>query len=427
MKTRLLLIIGIVIFSTVPFATIIVLDRYDNYLEQLEYERLAIENQPKPGERSYIEPNLKANLERVEISIREKVRQLHEGLPPSSYAVNLNHQTKEIEVIIENTQLNSEIKKIISSYPEDIPIVFSNGKISIDVPIVSVPDNYQCAEQFDKLLQESKDNYVPCKSYVDDDGNVLSCEPKLPGWDIIQNDEFNDTGCPLTYNDWAYLTDDNDLVFGLYLPRYEIKMEKTNLDQFIPISVEKWGFDACDSLYLRIVNNDNRDETLSFIPYGEICAESSEQIKRQKFVYDLDYLELPRGNYVMYLYDKDPREIIDIEHFRELAKFSFSSHFGTGPVIKLDAINQSDPSVWIVTGKTTDTKSEIIMHLYNPEDVFVSRDVILPDSDGTFSTIITNGGPLFQLSGHYKITLQQSDDVSVPQVSRLFRVVQNEN
>ncbi len=427
MKTRTLIVIGIVMMGTIPFVTFAALERYENYLEQLEYEAQRIANEPKPGEKYYIEPELKAKLEGVELDLREKIRQLHQGLPPSSYAVNLDHQTKEIVVMVENKQLNSEIKKIISNYPKDIEIVFYNEKISFfDEPLVSRPSDQQCAEQFDKLLQESKENYVPCKSYVDDDGNVLSCEPVQLGWDIIQNDEFNDVGCPLTYKDWAYLTDDNDLVFGIYSPRYEIEMEKTNLNQHIPISIEKWGFDACDSLYLRIINHDNRDETLSFMAYENICTESSEQIKRQKFVYTLDDLELPRGNFVVYLYNKDPREIIDIEHFKELAKFYFSSHFGTGPVIELNAINQSDPSVWIVTGKTTDVKSEIILHLYNPENVFISRDVVLPDSDGNFSTVITNGGPLFKLSGHYKITLQQGD-TPTPQVSRLFSVVQNEN
>ena len=84
MKTRFLIIIGIIMMSTIPFVTFAVLERYDNYLEQLEYEAQRIANEPKPGERSYIEPELKAKLEAVELDLREKVRQLHQGLPPSS-------------------------------------------------------------------------------------------------------------------------------------------------------------------------------------------------------------------------------------------------------------------------------------------------------------------------------------------------------
>ena len=49
MRTKLLIMIGIAIMSIVPLATFAVLDRYDNYLEQLEYEAQRIANEPKPG------------------------------------------------------------------------------------------------------------------------------------------------------------------------------------------------------------------------------------------------------------------------------------------------------------------------------------------------------------------------------------------
>ena len=409
--------------STVPFVTFAALDGYENYLEQLKHEAQRIDNKPKPGDSYYIEPQRKAKLEKIESDLREKIAQLHQNLPPSSYAVNLDHQTQEIEVMIENRQLNLAIEKIISDYPEDISFVFSNGKISLNDPIISRLSDQQCADQFDILLQEEKKLYVPCNSSTDDDGNTSVCEPRGQGWYIMKNDTFNQTDCPLYHENWAYLTDDNDLVFGIYSPHYEIKMDKTNLEQYVPISIEKWGFDACDSVYLRIINHDNREETLSFVAYENICAQSSEQIKRQKFVYDLEPLELPRGNYVVYLYDKDPTEIIDIDHFEEQTKFYFSSHFGDGPVIELDAIKQSDSSsVWTITGRTTDLKSEIILNLYNPENMFVTRDFINPGNDGGFSTSITTGGPLFKMSGHYRITLQQGD-TEIPQVSRLFEVV----
>lgn len=132
MKTRTLVILGIVIMTTIPFATIAVLERYENYLEQLEYEANAKSKEPKPGERSYIEPELKAYLEKVELDLRDKVRQLHQDLPPSSYAVNLNHQTKEIEVIVENKQLIPKIEDIVTVYPDDITIVISYGKFSVE-------------------------------------------------------------------------------------------------------------------------------------------------------------------------------------------------------------------------------------------------------------------------------------------------------
>lgn len=160
MKARLLIIAGIVIFSTVPFATIIILDRHDSYLEQLEYGRLTIENQPKPGERSYIEPNLKANLERVELSIREKVRQLHEGLPPSSYAVNLNHQTKEIEVMIENKQLIPKIKEMIRDIPDEFTITVEYGKISLLDDFQKLEQSTFTSNEIIELLNSSCESLV---------------------------------------------------------------------------------------------------------------------------------------------------------------------------------------------------------------------------------------------------------------------------
>jgi len=152
--------------STIPFVTFAVLERYDNYLEQLEYEAQRIANEPKPGERSYIEPELKAKLEAVELDLREKVRQLHQDLPPSSYAVNLDHQTKEIEVIVENKQLIPKIEEITIQYPDDIPIVIAYGKFGFGELLLSKFSDQQCADQFDELLEEEKD-HVPCNSSTD--------------------------------------------------------------------------------------------------------------------------------------------------------------------------------------------------------------------------------------------------------------------
>lgn len=132
MKTRILIVIGVIIMGTIPFVTFAVLERYDNYLEQLEYEAQRIANEPKPGERSYIEPELKAKLEGVELDLREKVRQLHQGLPPSSYAVNLDHQTKEIIVLVENADLIPKIEDMTKQYHEDVPIVITTGRIVLD-------------------------------------------------------------------------------------------------------------------------------------------------------------------------------------------------------------------------------------------------------------------------------------------------------
>ena len=161
--------------ATIPFATIVVLDRYDNYLEQLEYERQRISNEPKPWERSYIEPELKAKLEKVELDLREKVRLLHEDLPPSTYAVNLNHQTKEIEVLVENKQLIPKIKDMITEYPDEIKIVVTHGGIYTDLAFWSTDEDY-CQEwcDNDELYQMGCDQ--PILAHITKYSNLLDEE-----------------------------------------------------------------------------------------------------------------------------------------------------------------------------------------------------------------------------------------------------------
>jgi hypothetical protein len=132
MKTRTIIIIGIIMISTIPFATFAILDKYSNYVEQLNYIAENKSKEPKPGEKYYIEPELKAKLEEVEFDLRDKVREIHRGMPPSSYAVNLDHHTKEIVVIIENKDLISKIEDITKQYPDDVSFVITRGKITLD-------------------------------------------------------------------------------------------------------------------------------------------------------------------------------------------------------------------------------------------------------------------------------------------------------
>lgn len=109
--------------------------RFSQFAELVDFEPdtlSKIEQSPKPGDKYYIEPERKAQLEAVELDLRNKIQQFHQKNPLSSFAVNLDHHTKEIIVIVENEQFNSEIEEMISQYPDDIPIVFSNGKIVLD-------------------------------------------------------------------------------------------------------------------------------------------------------------------------------------------------------------------------------------------------------------------------------------------------------
>lgn len=175
--------------TVIPLTTIAVLERYENYLEQLEYEADAKSKEPKPGEKYYIEPELKAKLEGIELDLREKIRQLHQDLPPSSYAVNLNHQTKKIEIIVETEQLNDEITEIISQY-SDVEIVFTNGKFTItDFEQNTLNDENA---QLDCLLTEHW-NGTKCIS-VDFENDIEPEQYKThPGLGLLNQDEQNNT------------------------------------------------------------------------------------------------------------------------------------------------------------------------------------------------------------------------------------------
>lgn len=126
MNTRTILIGIIVIFSIGVFSYYLGSNQgiIDNGVTE-------IQESPKPGDKYYIEPERKERLEAAELDLRDKIQQLHQKKSLGSFAVNLDHDTQEIIVIVENEQFNSEIKEIISRYPEDIPIVFSNGKFEI--------------------------------------------------------------------------------------------------------------------------------------------------------------------------------------------------------------------------------------------------------------------------------------------------------
>ncbi len=131
MKTRLLIIIGIIMLTTIPFVTFAVLDRYSDYVEHMNNIAEEEANAPKLGDKYYIKPQRKAELVTVELDLREKIMQLHQKNSLVSFAVNLDHQTQEIIVTVEKTHFNTEIEEIIAQYPDDISIVFTNEKIQI--------------------------------------------------------------------------------------------------------------------------------------------------------------------------------------------------------------------------------------------------------------------------------------------------------
>lgn len=75
----------------------------------------------------YIDPERKAQLESVELDLRQRVSEL--GF--DAYAVNLNSQTKTIEVVTNDPTKNDQVRALFVKYPSDIPIELTNADLTI--------------------------------------------------------------------------------------------------------------------------------------------------------------------------------------------------------------------------------------------------------------------------------------------------------
>lgn len=65
-----------------------------------------------------------------------------------------------------------------------------------------------------------------------------------------------------------------------------------------------------------------------------------------------------------------------------------------------------DGNAWEIYGHTSES-AQISILVYNPNMILATEDKIFANSDGDFSTVITNGGPLFT-SGTYIIIANQT-------------------
>ncbi|RNJ74786.1 MAG: PEFG-CTERM sorting domain-containing protein [Nitrosopumilus sp. B06] len=87
-----------------------------------------------------------------------------------------------------------------------------------------------------------------------------------------------------------------------------------------------------------------------------------------------------------------------------------------GPNVAIDAglTMQADgvvgSTIVMVTGTTDRLREDITITVTTPNGNLVSARQISPDLDGTFSDVITTGGPLWSQDGFYKVTAQQNDN-----------------
>ncbi len=193
----------------------------------------------------------------------------------------------------------------------------------------------ECAEGFEIIYEEFQARPMPsCALHTSN----VQCEPVGFESVIRNHDEFNQSKCPLNFQDWAYLSKYNDEVWYSLSPHYSFDMNKVNFEFEIPFVLEKWGYDNCDSFHIYVLTHDEKREKVLHYPYDNICQSKSSEIKYQKYSYDLSRhglpLELENGQYIIYLFRDElhPLHFTD-EHLNppyyqeELTKFYFSYQF----------------------------------------------------------------------------------------------------
>lgn len=385
MRLKFVIIIGIVVIILTPFITISGFQSYENYLQQLDYEKQRIANEPKPGERSYIEPELKAKLEEIELDLRNKVAQLHEGLPPSSYAVNLNLQTKEIEAFIENEKLIPLVKEYATKYPNDVTVIVEYGGISLTIP--TDLKSQQCADLYDKIHQDFKD--TPCNCCNPEPGQPV-CEPKQFDSILASNVEFRDSLCEFNYTEWIHLTKDKSSAkFNMSPHHFSIDMFKTNLSEEIPIGVSYSGYDKCMTFKVKIYEHGGNRTLVAERFYENVCSYNQQKEYRlplhnfQLTDYN-DPIILPKGNYKMILLYEQDDKLQEVKHSQ--GQFFFSSHFEAEKPISDQGYDFTQPSSivardvkcadWyekiIQTGKDLESENGL---LYELRETNVFRDL----------------------------------------------------
>ena len=80
-------------------------------------------------------------------------------------------------------------------------------------------------------------------------------------------------------------------------------------------------------------------------------------------------------------------------------------HASDGLTITADAVEGS--TTITITGHATSTISPVIIKVSAPNGNVVAIDQLNPDSDGSFTSTIGVGGPMWKQDGVYSITAQQ--------------------
>ena len=185
-----------------------------------------------------------------------------------------------------------------------------------------------CVQTFEKIYLEFLDR-PSCERSPPEP----TCEPELFETVIRENKEFLESSCVYDFEDWAYFSEYNDIIWRSLTPQYSFDVPKVNpASKPVPLVVEEWGYHMCDDFNVMIISHDEKRDIVWHDRKSNFCVVVDPQ-KWQKFTHEMSVTSNPilleHGNYYALLYFGKMLEIDNLiddsyEEFDEVSKIYFS-------------------------------------------------------------------------------------------------------
>ena len=223
-------------------------------------------------------------------------------------------------------EYTQELKNPISSSEVDNLSEQSGTNSGISMDRTVYPDPQFCADEYDKMYLKAA--AIPCGCCNPPPGEPV-CEP-VPIEDHIRDmitEEFNP--CMSTIDRWAHLSEYTGSVWFAFGTNYvKLKMEKTNHEENIPISITFSGYSQClDDFYLIVKEHEGDRKVVFKEKYDQVCDDSkpNNEFKTYREI-SLEGVGKPivlsKGQYLIELYTDTPQ----MHAGNYVDKVYFSSH-----------------------------------------------------------------------------------------------------